>query len=56
MSKKKTETGTRVQRNRKVVEVKGVHYGTERLVDCMKAVIQMHMDRNMAVTGGEYEQ
>ena len=53
MSKKKIEEG---KRNRNVIEVKSVHYGSKRLVDCMKAVIQIHRISGLNAVGGEYGQ
>lgn len=53
MSKKKTEER---KRNRNMIEVKSVHYGSKRLVDCMKTVIQIHRNRGLNATGGEYGQ
>ena len=57
MSKKENvERKGKQQRNQKEVEVKNVHYGTKQLVDCMKAVIQLHRNRDFSVAGGEYGQ
>lgn len=60
MSKKENVERKRYeQRSRKEIEVKSVHYGTKRLVDCMKAVIQFHRKQGIkyySITGDEYEQ
>lgn len=45
MSKKKNEGTLGTGRRREAVEVKTVHYGTKPLVDCMKAVIKIHMNK-----------
>lgn len=57
MSKKETREGKEERKGiRKEIPVKNVHYGTKRLVDCMKAVIQANRNRDLSAAGGEYGQ